>query len=184
MRRVAVVIVGLIAWALLRGGPSGGGPSRGGAPVRGPAPARVATNVVSHPAPEGAPPPRDHAFVERIAQVRRSCGLPVETLCDGGDCVAVTIGPDLDGLSGWLTLGLTSPRFVVETIGRDLGVPRSLLPCGAAVEGLDGPILAVEMADGTEMWCTGDAPWLCDRAAAARFGVVGFEAPGVRTLRF
>jgi hypothetical protein len=125
----------------------------------------------------------------RAADVARDCDLPVETACEGDACVALLRGPDLDGALGWLTLALSSPRFVASTALRDLGVGAGTLPCGAAIDGLlaGRGVPMIELADGTELWCATDAAGdtaLCDRLARERFGAAGFGRPGVRRLSF
>jgi hypothetical protein len=160
-------------------------PSVGSAP-RGPSP-------MSLPAPPGAPSetePVRTAHAERVEAVVTSCGLPVRTWCEGERCVALTIGPDLDRITGWAELVLDSPRFVLSTALRDVGVPTGALPCGGAIAGLvpGGSVPAIELADGTEVWCAAepDSLALCDAAAQAELGpeAVGFTAPDVRRLSF
>lgn len=124
--------------------------------------------------------------------VEGECGLQLELACGEAFCAALTVMPDLDQLGGWLEISLRHPRFVLQTVARDLGVPASGLPCGSAVASLVGErgITAVELADGTELWCTvaGDGAaghaW-CRAEAADRLGVdVAFDRPGLRRLTF
>lgn len=139
--------------------------------------------------PEAPLPTR---FEARAADVRDACDLDLDLRCDERACAGVLTAPDLDRLGGWLTFVFASPRFVLSTAARDLGVPPRVLPCGSAVEQLVGTsgVTAVELEDGTEVWCTtsgetaaGQA--LCD-ALAAEHGrpEVGFGATGLRRLTF
>lgn len=138
-------------------------------------------------------------FAAGVAEVHASCGLPVHTRCDAAGCAAVVAAPDLDAFGGWLRLLTRSPRFVLQTAARDLGLPTGLLTCGQALTALsaDGSTASVELPDGTEIWClptdpTGRTSWdedqrrLCARAAAEHAGteVPGFDAPSLRRLRF
>lgn len=132
-------------------------------------------------------------FADRADRVRTSCDLALDTRCDDQACAGVLAAPDLDRLDGWLELVFRSPRFVLSTAARDLGVPPDALPCGAAVEALvrEGGVTAVELPDGTEVWCTvtgsvdaGRA--LCDALTADLRGAddPGFRAEGLRRLEF
>ena len=129
----------------------------------------------------------------RVDAVTASCGLAIDTVCRDGRCVAISVGPDLDRLEGWVTLVATSPRFVLSTALRDLGVPGGLMPCGGAIAALtqSGSVPAVELPDGTEVWCAAEqedreALALCDVAATERVGaaVAGFQRQDVRRLTF
>jgi hypothetical protein len=131
-------------------------------------------------------------FLQEGAAVQASCDLDLAVACEGGGCAALVVAPDLDGVGGWVQLAVTSPRFVLSTLARDLGVPASGLPCGSAVARLveDRPITSVELADGTELWCTvtgeraAGLAW-CRAEAARRLGVeVAFDRPGLRELTF
>lgn len=106
----------------------------------------------------------------RAAAVRAACDLPVASRCDGDGCVALASGPDLDGLAGWFAVIGERPRFVATVLLRDVGVAPAWMPCGGAIAQLapDGVIL-VELPDGSELWCAGDAA-RCDALA-------GFGAP-------
>jgi hypothetical protein len=86
---------------------------------------------------------------------------------------------------------MRSPRFVASTALRDLGMPVDFMPCGGAIERLvqGGSVPAVELPDGTEVWCAAESPEelaLCDEAAVARLGpgAFGFSSPDVRRLTF
>lgn len=93
-------------------------------------------------------------FPDRAQAVADTCGLPVQVRCAGAACAAVLTMPDMDRPTGWLALTLRSPRFVLSTAARDLGVPPVATPCGAAVERLlVDPVVALELADGSEVWC-------------------------------
>lgn len=97
--------------------------------------------------------------------------------------------PDMDRITGWLGLLAHSPRFVLSTAARDLGLPVSGLPCGVAVDGRAA--LALELDDGTEVWCSYDGDEargraLCRALARPRIGALAarFEQPGLRRLSF
>lgn len=166
-------------------------PGRSDPPPAAPAPA--AARVLLPPASERADPePSPSArppFEARSARVARDCGLPLRIRCGSDGCVSLLVGPDLDRPTGWLSLVAERPAFVASVALRDLGVPGEGLPCGAAIAALGASVRAVELADGTEIWCAADvaAPGpACDAAAEAWFGpeAARFDAPGIRVLRF
>ncbi len=124
-----------------------------------------------------------------MSTVSDACDLPLAKACDGATCVAVATMPDLDSITGWLSIVATSPRFVASTAARDLGVPARGMPCGLAVDGLEA--LAVELRDGTEVWCVVDGDEragraLCEALAAPAIGdaAARFHDPALRRLRF
>lgn len=157
----------------------------------------------------GSPPGQrwHERWRSRTEAVRDRCGLQPHTACQGSTCASIVEGPDLDRFSGWLQISLQSPRFVFSTIVRDLGLPAALLPCGQAIGALAGEhdpsgappsqTVALELPDGTEIWCTsadqGDAPGaaariaaLCDTIATRRVGphAARFATEGLRRLSF
>ena len=136
---------------------------------------------------------RHAAYRRRAEAVIAACDLPIEVRCTEGTCASVVSGPDLDGPLGWLRLLGSRPRFVVSAGLRDLGVPPAALPCGVAIDALlpSGEVAAVELADGTEVWCSveGDEEVgvaLCDEAATDRAGLQAarFSDPDLRRLTF
>jgi hypothetical protein len=156
-----------------------------------PAPALVRAPV---PAAEDVPDAEARrTFTERVGEVALRCDLPIDVVCGERACVGVLVGPDLDRLSGWVSLVAHSPRFVLSTVARDLGVPAGATPCGAAVSELarGGGVAAVELPDGTEIWCTSTGPQdagqaLCSDVARERLGpeAARFGEPRVRQLAF
>lgn len=199
MRRVVLAVVVatllLLGWGLAPTEP---------APERGPSPAPPAPSLPAigtspppspQPAPEAqqvAPDPPSAALVRQTDALRERCGLAVHTHCEGPRCVALSEAPNLDHLAGWARLLLRSPRFVVATAARDLGLPAAASPCGDAVTGLSrsGAVASVPLSDGTDVWCSaptsdfGDAERaLCTRAAASRGLPARFE-DGLRMLSF
>ena len=135
----------------------------------------------------------------RADAVVQRCGLRLVSDCRGPTCVSLLQGPDLDRPRGWLQLSLRSPAFVLSTALRDLGVPPTALPCGQAIADLapSGQIAAVELDDGTEIWCVagdvrddpgreGQARRLCDVVARDTVGAQAarFTEEGLRELSF
>jgi hypothetical protein len=134
--------------------------------------------------------PEDPPLVRSAREVQASCDLPIDTRCDDRACAALVTGPDLDRVEGWVRIALERPRFVGSVALRDLGVPADALPCGAAVDQL-GKVLAVELDDGREVWCTVDGDdaagrALCDGLARERVGeeAARFGDPHLRVLAF
>ncbi len=144
-----------------------------------------------------------------VSRIVRAPAL--EALCQGpeggrrAELVGVEVdppllqGPDLDRPRGWLQLSLRSPAFVLSTALRDLGVPPTALPCGQAIADLapSGQIAAVELDDGTEIWCVagdvrddpgreGQDRRLCDVVARDTVGAQAarFTEEGLRELSF
>jgi hypothetical protein len=185
-----------LAVAMLARRPAPAPDPEGPAPAEGLAPA-ASSEVVHIPPPPAAPPAPEPAEVvayrARAARVARSCGLGAVTRCRDGACVAALTMPDLDRLGGWVRLGFSSPRFVLSTVARDLGVPPRILPCGTAVAELvgEGTVRTVELPDGDEVWCAVEgepeqANTLCDTLAEERAGAraARFSEPGLRQLSF
>lgn len=184
----ALALAGWLGWMLR--------PPAGSAPRPGPAvasvPAAVSGVSTAVPAALSERAPLARVFATRADDVRASCDLPLDVRCDDAACVGVLTAPDLDRIDGWVSLVFRSPRFVLSTAARDLGVPSRMLPCGSAVAALVGDhgVDAVELADGTEIWCTvtgavdaGRA--LCDAVAAERGRAdARFGAEGLRRLAF
>jgi hypothetical protein len=101
--------------------------------------------------------------------------------------------PDMDHFSGWARLLATSPSLVMSTAARDLGAPKASIPCSVATDSLTegSGIAALELADGTEVWCTAsdDAQGrsLCRRIAEEQLGLEeaeGLESDTLRRLSF
>lgn len=120
--------------------------------------------------------------------LHEGCDLPVESICDGNDCVILLHAPDLDGFSGWIDMATESPRFVVTTAARDLGFEPAWTPCGAAIGDIPNEILMIELSSGQQLWCAGTNGhnWagVCDAYAMDTYGESGFTRPGVRRLQF
>jgi hypothetical protein len=181
---VFLVALAVLAWRAWRTDPA--------SPAADPARvvARPTGGWVSALAPGDSPAAR--TFVSLATEIHDQCELDLQFACDGSACAAMMVAPDMDQLGGWLQLAWRSPRFVLSTVARDLGVPASGMPCGSAVGGLLGErgVAAVELADGTELWCAIDGQedagygW-CRDEAARRLGVdVRFDGPSVRRLVF
>lgn len=157
-----------------------------------------------HQAPLAPTAPADpggwhHTWQVRTEAVAQRCGLTPTSTCAGTTCASVVTGPDLDRPWGWLQLSWQSPSFVLNTALRDLGLPPAALPCGQAIDALthSGGIRAVELPDGTEIWCVaddqGDDPaqrqrigQLCDTLARELEGdrAARFTEDGLRQLSF
>jgi len=122
-----------------------------------------------------AEPVRARAFRERTAAVRDACDLPLETHCDDRRCAALVASPNLDHLGGWLAIAGERPGLVLSTVLRDAGLDPAHLPCGRALDGLDGrPVFSVvDDAAGHDWWCAVDgdpreAAALCDELVSDR----------------
>ena len=192
MKRAVPLLVAAVAAALWWVWP------REVAPLPPPPSAPSVLPVQARVLPAATPPPTPAASAEpdwtrRAEAVASACDLAVQTRCDGETCAAVVTMPDLDRLTGWLSLSLRSPRFVLSTAARDLGVPIDGMPCGVAVERLvsEAGVRAVELPDGTEVWCTVDGDpdagrGLCRALAADRIGGAAdrFTGDALRELSF
>jgi len=122
-------------------------------------------------------------FARRVEAVAASCGLDAQPVCEGATCVVLLEMPDMESPLGWAEVLWRSPRFVLSTAARDLGLSEDLMPCGVAIDGLSGGATVVESPGGEELWCTGDGPGmeaLCEQVS----GVEGFAAPDARRLSF
>lgn len=158
------------------------------APPRGPA---YGATLPADPAPRSHARPEPvrvfrQGYARRTSAVASTCGLALQPTCQGGTCVALLVMPDMDHVGGWVQVGFGSPTFVASTALRDLGVPSRHLPCGRAVEALTarGGIEAVELPDGTEVWCTLDdtdtRPGWRERALALCSALAARQVPGAR----
>jgi hypothetical protein len=76
-------------------------------------------------------------WAAHAARVADACGLTVSSACSETGCAVLAPTPDLDRITGWVTLGLTHPGLVAASVLGDLGiVSRSSLPCDAAIAAL------------------------------------------------
>ncbi len=180
------------AWLAVRdgGGDEGPGPSAS-TDVARPAPEPRARPA---PRPSTTPPPPPPVVVEddpheaahaahreRVQAVRASCGLPARERCRGEVCATLVAAPDLDRIEGWLEIVWQSPAFVATVAFRDLGGPLRAMPCAEAVDALlEGPVRAVELDDGAELWCTGSGAG----SPAGLCNGLAIEAVGPRGARF
>lgn len=132
------------------------------------------------PEPVTSTPAPDPVLPKRAQAVREACDLPLETSCEGSTCVVHAATPSMDGVFGWLQLGLSSPSFVGSVLARDAGV--RALPCPDAIAALEIDAIRMLPTPTGEVWCAGSGPGhreLCERAT----GVQGFTGE-TRLLRF
>ncbi|MCB9692219.1 MAG: hypothetical protein H6736_10440 [Alphaproteobacteria bacterium] len=154
---------------------------------REPPPARPAPRVTHIAGAAEALPEAPSAkvgFTAAVDAVASGCGLDLEPVCAGSTCVALLAAPDLESPVGWARMAFQHPTFVMNVVGRDLGMGR--MPCGAALDGLDAEVRAVEPPGADELWCAGrgpDVPTACT-LAARRAGLPHTFDAGSRTLRF
>lgn len=113
-------------------------------------------------------------LVSSAQAVSDHCGLDVVTACNGRECAAVSVVPNLSSVWGWASLATQSPRFVATQALIPLGIQDA---CVVGAQGLMAQGTAVSRYDaqGREVWCVSPDLALCDRAAARiGSGAVGF----------
>ncbi len=181
---VGAVAAGMAAWLLWPSTEVLGVVAEASAPTRAAGAPRAPTGPVeSGQGAEVEPAPVVEGFARRVEAVAASCGLDAQPVCEGATCVVLLEMPDMESPLGWAEVLWRSPRFVLSTAARDLGLSEDLLPCGVAIDGLSGGATVVESPGGEELWCTGDGPGveaLCEQVS----GVEGFAAPDARRLSF